>query len=189
MGKRTKGTFGSGSLKGWVFDPFSIGVVLFVLFISLPIITGIGNTVTQQTIAQNPEMNQSQINTLNTFSTGWFDNSPDIMAVIIYFVLILSCFIAAGYEGANPAVTLLLGLIFIIVAELVSFGISDFAHAYISQANYLNIAPHYALTTYIMEYLPFFNGILTIAYIVFVIMRREGFSTFSGGGAGNVVST
>jgi len=170
-----------------VADVFIIGVVLFCLFIALPIVTGIGNTVTQQTIAQNPSFNASQKATLNALNTNWFNNSPDIMLLIFYMVLIICAFIAAGYEGANPAVTLVLGIIFLIAAELISFAMADFAHAYISQTAYLNIAPHYGITTYIMDYLPFFNGVLIIVYIVFVIMRREVIAV--GGGGGNVVST
>lgn len=177
-----------GSSRGFIGDIFVVGVVLFVLFISLPIITGIGNMVTQQTIAENPQLNTTQIAALNTYNTNWTTNAPDIMAFMLYMILIICAFISAAYEGANPAVTLILGIIFLIVAELVSFGLADFAHAYISQTAYLNIAPHYGLTTYIMDYLPYFNGVLTIIYVVFVIMKREVIVGSAGGG-GNVVVT
>lgn len=169
------------NLKGFVWDPFIIGIYVFVLFITLPILTGIGNNVTQQVIANNPGLTSNQIAELNTLNTSFFNNSPDIMILVLYFMLIIAAFVAAGYEGANPAVTLLLGMFFIVIAEVVSFALSDFAHGYITQVAYLNIAKHYGLSTYLMEYLPVFNGILTIAYMIFVISKREQISSgFSG---------
>lgn len=176
------------SHKGFIWDVFAISIMLFVLFIGLPIVTGIGQNVTQQTIKNNPQMTANEVITLQGYSNGWFNNSPDIMMVFLYFILVIFAFIAASYEGANPAVTLIIGLILIVIAELVSFALADVAHAYITQVNYLNIAPHYTLSTYIMDNLPFFNGILMVAYMVFVISKREVITGVSGGG-GNIVST
>jgi len=178
-------------LKGSLWSPFIISIFLFAMFIALPILTNIGNMTTTAVIAANPQMNATQVRTINNFSTNIFDNAPDIMLAVLYFVMLLATFIAASTESANPAVTLLLGLFFIVVAEMVSFGLADVAHAYISQTIYLNIAKHYSITTYIMEYLPYFNGLLTIAYIIFVISKKEVITegiAGAGGGGGSIVS-
>ncbi len=179
----------------FIWEPIAIAIFLWVLYIALPIFTNIGNQTTQLTIANNPGLNASQKATIQNMGNGFFDNSPDIMMFILYVMLILASFIAAGYEGANPAVTLLLGLFFLVVGTIVSFPMSDFAYAWMHSPSNIGISVHYGLTTYIMEYLPYFNGILIIAYIVFVITRKEqfvaGFSQIGGGGGvgGSVVNT
>jgi len=180
----------AAALKGFVWDPFVISIMVFFLFIALPITTQIGNYTTQEVISSNPTLNASQQAVIQKIGTNIFDSSPDVILIFLYFVLILVAFISAGYEGANPAVTLILGLFFVVLAEIISFNLSDIAHSYITQTVYLNIAKHYSLTTYLMDYLPYFNGVLTIAYILFVIMRREVImEAMPMGRGGGVVST
>lgn len=178
-------------MKGFVWDPFVIGMVVFVLFIALPIVSNIGNNTTRQVIA-NSNLTAAQTKTITSISTEMFNNTNDVMIIFLYFMLILASFISAGYEGANPAATLLLGLFFIILAEIVSFGIADVAHNYINNQNNLAIKPHMTLSTYLMENLPIFNGFATIAYIIYVISKREVLvESLPGGigGGGGWVST
>ena len=171
-----------------IWDIFLIGVFLFVLFIAMPPIMNLGVVVTQHVVAQQG-LNATQISTLNHMSTNFFLNTPDIIMAIIYFVLIIAAFISASYEGANAAVTLVLGLFFIVISLGISFWLSDFAHAYITQAQFINTSAHLSITIYIMNYLPYFNGLLTIAYIIFVVMRREQIVGYAGGGGGGQVIT
>jgi hypothetical protein len=184
--------WGRSSFKAWIFDPFTIGIWLFGLFIAVPILMAIGTSVTSSTVQNTPGLNASQKLVITNYSANVFLNSPDIVMATMYFILLLASFIAASYEGADPAVTLLIGFFFIIVAEIVSFGISDVAHSYISQVYYLNISKHLPITTYIMNYLPYFNGLLTIMYMLFVITKRqiivERFAGGWSGGGGNIVS-
>ena len=117
-----------------------------------------------------------------------FYNTPDIMILVLYFGLILAALIAAGYEGANPAITLMMGIIFLLISEVVCFGISNMAHNYLTQSSLLGIVQHYSLTLYIMDNLPLLNGIFTIGYIVFVLLSkeqvRESLGNLAGGGEG-----
>ena len=178
-------TFYLGSL-------FVISVFLFAMFIALPIVGNIGNSVTHQVIQEGQTtntLNASNIAYIQGTATGYFDDTYDAVMATLYFLLILCSFISAGYEGANPAATLLLGLFFVILAELVSFGISNAAHNYITFAQNLNQAQHLGITTYIMEYLPIFNAILTIGYIVVVITKKEDTTGGVSFLRGNTVST
>jgi hypothetical protein len=170
--------------KGFIADPFVVGILLFALFIILPIATNIGDMTTQAVLAENPDLNATQVATISNFGNNVFNNAPDIVAAVIYFILQLAVIIAARYTGADPAVTLVVGIIFLVIAEAVSFGLADVAHAYITQEQYINIAPHYSITTYIMEYLPYFNAIETIFYMIWVISKRPS----EGGGGGYVSS-
>ncbi len=172
------------SMKAFVWDPLVIAIAMFILFIAFPIVSNIGNSVTPHVTATLT--NATQIDTINNISNGFFNNTYDVVIIFFYFMLILACFISAGYEGANPAATLLLGLFFVILAEIVSFGISDAAHSYINNPQNLNVKQHMQLSTYLMENLPIFNALMIIAYIVFVISKKE--VPFSGGGSGYAVS-
>lgn len=172
-----------------MWSTFIIGIWLFAMFIAILPLMNMGNMTTQAVLAANPGLNATQKQAINSFSANVFLNTPDVILAVLYFVMILATFIAASYEGANPAVILLLGLFFIVVAEMVSFGIADVAHAYISQTIYLNLKQHMTITTYIMEYLPYFNGILIVAYMLFIITRREQLSegSYTGAGGGDSV--
>lgn len=179
-----------GSKKAFVWDVFTIGIFMFVLFLAVPIAMNIGNYVTTATIQQCSACNASQIATLQATGNGFFNNTPDVVMAILYFMLILASFISASYEGANPAATLLLGLIFVVLATVVSFPIADSAHQYINFVQNLNAKAHLGISTYIQENLPILTGILTVAYIVFVISRKEVILEAVGGfGGGSPLRT
>lgn len=167
-------------MKLFIYDPFVIFIFIFVLAIALPIMSQIGTNTTAHVAAT---LNATNAAKLTQMGNNMFLNTPDIMILVLYFGLIIATFISAGYEGANPAVTLFLGLFFLIIAEVVSFGISNIAHQAMTQPNMLNIVKHYSLTLYIMDYAPLLNGIFIIADIIFVISKKEVIAeSFSGGG-------
>lgn len=182
--------------KGFVWDIFSIGIFIFVLAIALPIFSVIWSQTSSHVAAQAP--NATDAAALTQMGNNMFYNTPDIIIMVLYFGLILAALIAAGYEGANPAVTLMLGIIFLIISEVVAMGISNAAHGYLTQPNMLGIVQHYSLTLWIMDQLPILNGIFTIGYIIFVLLSKEeirgyvgnmiGGGDDGGGGGGYTVS-
>ena len=186
---KTLKSYLSGHMKGsaWL-DPFIIGIVVFALMIGLTALSAVGSQTTSQVAAQMHNVTYSA--SITAMGNNMFLNTPDIIVCVLYFLLIVASFISASYEGANPAITLFLGLFFLLIAEVVSFGLSNVAHAYMAQTALLNITPHYPLTYYIMNYLPVLNGIFIIADIIFVVSKRETVSLagFGGGGQGGVVT-
>ena len=184
------GNLGSTNLKGgFIWDVFIIFIFIFTLFLALPPIMNLGQIVATHTIANNPGLNATQISIINHDSTNFFLNTPSIMLALLYFTLLIAAMISATYQGANPAVTLFLGIFFIAIAMVVSFPLSDIAHSFITQAIFVNDAAHLSIMIYIMNYAPYFNAVMIIVYMVLVIMRREVISNAlsggSGGGGGN----
>lgn len=179
------------NLKGFIWDPLVIAVFLFVLILAFPIISSIGQSVGQHVIA-NGNLNATQQASITAMTNNMFLNTPDIILFVLYFGLIIASFISSSYEGANPAITLLLGLFFLIVAMPVSFAISNIAHNYLTQVNLINITKHYTLSLYLMDYMPLLNGVFIVADIIFVISKKEVIADgtgWSGAGSGGGIIT
>lgn len=173
---------------GFIWDILIIFLFIFSMFIALPPLMNLGQVVALHTVQSN-NFNASENQTIENTSTNFFLNTPSIILALLYFVLILASLITATYQGANAATTLFLGLFFLAIAMLVSFPLSDIAHNYISQAIFINDAQHLSIMVYIMNYAPFFNGVLIIIYMVLVIMRRTVSAPGGGGGGLGLTET
>lgn len=173
-------------VKGFVWDSFIIGILAFVMvviFILFVVIWGKLSTTLKPQIAT---LNATEQNQVLGLGNGFFNDSLDIILIFIYFILILASFMAAAYEGASGTATLILGIVFLIVAVIVSMGISDIAHQYLTQAALLpSTKQHFSMALYLMDNLPLLTGIFTVGYLVFVITRKE--IVVRQGGGGNYV--
>ncbi len=170
-----------------IWDPLIIGISLFVLIVVMVLFVVIWSQLGPKLNVANANLNATQKAVINGFGNGFFYNSLDILMVFIYAILILAAFISASYEGADTTSTLVLGLVFLVVAVIVSFGISDVAHSYLTQAALLPITKQYfSRSLYLMDNLPVLTGLFTIGYMIFVVTRKH-ISTGGGGGGMQVV--
>ena len=160
-------------MKGWIFDIFTIGIAFIALTIVMVIFTYIwwGATPYFQNI---PNLNATQTASITSFGNNYFYYSPDAILIIFYFMMVIAAFMAASYEAAD-ANTFAVGLLFLIIAIIVSMPLSDFAHAFLSNPSIRVATQWYTNTMYILNYLPDFTGILTLAYLIFVVTRSQGF--------------
>ena len=175
-------------VKGFVWDAFIIGIMAFVMAVVFILFIVIWGKVSTQLHTQISSLNQTEQNQVLGLGNSFFNNSLSIILIFIYFMLILASFIAAAYEGASGTATLVLGIVFLIVAIIVSMGISDVAHQYLTQAALLpSTQQHFKAVLYLMDNLPLVTGIFTVAYLVFVITRKEVIVRQGEGGGGNYV--
>lgn len=105
---------------------------------------------------------------------------PDTMLTIMYFALLMAFFLSALYENSRPE-TLPIGLLFLIPLILVTFPLSDFTHAFYTNPGFANVAQYYTSIEYISDWAPLFTTISTLAYIVFLVTKKQVFQDLPSG--------
>jgi hypothetical protein len=171
-----------------IADILVAGIIVFLVLMVAPMLSGIGMQTTQTTAGQvyNFTGNMTQANTITQTGTVYFLNVPNAALTLLYFIFVIAALLLARYEGADLAVTLIVGVIFLSIALLISAALANAAHNFMTSAAFASVAPYYQSSTAIVYYLPYFTGIFTIVYIWFVISKGGGKSSGGGSGGGGI---
>lgn len=114
------------------------------------------------------------VKVINNLGDSFFYYTQDTMLTLLYFGLVLAVFISALYENANPE-SFALGLLFIIPLIIVTFSLSDLAHAFYSVQGLAGVKGYFTSTEYIMDYLPVFTAIFSLGYLIFLATKKNIF--------------
>ena len=161
-------------MKGFIWDPMVIGVMVFVLAIVFMIFIVMWGRLATNLQPMISNLNATEQNQILGLGNSYFFNSSQILLIFIYFVMILASIIAASYEGASTTYTLVLGIFFLIIALIVSMALSDAAHTFLMQNALVPYTKaHFQMGVYLLDNLPILTGIFIIMYMVIVITRKE----------------
>lgn len=157
-------------MKGSVLSAFLIGIALLGVFIFfmlmatlwLHIRPGLDNATTPQGAS-----------VINNIGNIFYLDGTDSILLFMYFTLVIGSFISDYYEAAD-VITLPVGLLLCIPIILVTMPLSDFAYAFATSPSMLSVAPYFKSTIYLLENLPIFTAIITLANLIFVVTKKSG---------------
>jgi di/tricarboxylate transporter len=175
-----------------IMGALEVAIVVFLVLFPLMLImsemwSGMRTVVADQNVTGN---NATVTTRITNLGDSFFYHMGDTTLVLIYFGLIAALFISAIYENAHPE-TLPIALLFIIPLILITLPLSDMSHWLYSNAGFANVAPYYQSTIYLSDNSPLITTLCTLAYVVFVITKKQTnvqYSGGSGGAGGSVVS-
>jgi hypothetical protein len=172
-------------MKGSITGSLLITVIVFLfLFPTLLMFSELWSYM-RPVINNNVTGSQHATNVIRGIGDSFFYFSADSILVILYFALVIALMISALYEAAHPE-TLPLGLLFLIPLILVTFPLSDIAHAFYTNPGFANVAPYYASTEYLSDNSPALTILFTLAYLVLVITKKQIFQAGAPAGPGIV---
>jgi hypothetical protein len=127
--------------------------------------------------------------TVLNLGNNYFLQAGDTIIIFFTFMLILAAFISARQEGSDSS-SFPIGLLFLVVALIISFPISDFSHALLNAAQILSASAYYKGTLYLTDNMPIIVAVGTAFYLVLVITNKKkpSFPSVSGGGNAGVIS-
>jgi hypothetical protein len=154
-----------------ILDAFNAGIVFIAVAFVFVVMAVLWHQGSPQLVAQLNQTNPNEANTIINLGNGFYYHTADTLMVVFYFILILASFIAAYYEGAD-GMTLPIGIALMVLAIIVSFPISDFAHGLLASTTLYPVNLFFSGTLYIFDNLPIFTGIAMIGYLVFVTTKK-----------------
>jgi hypothetical protein len=177
-------------MKGSIFDAAILGMVLVVAVMIMLLLTALwipfkADIDQMNTNAAFPVSAANQTIIDNLGNAYFLQNGP-IFLIFLFGAMVIVMLVSAWGENAGTWV-LIPGIFAMICTIFISFLLSDWAHNFAYSASLSAItATYYAAPLYILDNLPIITGILSIAYLVIVSLKRR--QPGSGALAGRIIS-
>lgn len=173
-------------MKGWVLD---VAVLGLVMVLATMIMVLLGYMWTQfkpslDSMNQNASIPVSaqNISRIDSIANSYFLTGGPSVLLLLFGVMVICLVVSAWGENAG-FISFPLGIFFLFAALLISFVLSDFAHAFLmSQALGSFTAQYYSGPLYILDNLPIVTGVLGVAYLVLIMLHRRQPGGVSGAG-------
>lgn len=155
-------------MRGSVESGFLVGIALLFTFVFFIIMANIW--VQAKPLIVNSTTTQGG-KVIAGIGDTFYLTGADSILVFFYFISVLGVFISGYYENAD-AITLPIGILFLIPLILITFPLSDFAYHLITSQS-ATVANHFGGTVYLLAWLPVFTTIITLGYLIFVVTKKN----------------